>query len=268
MKTFIICHQDLPCYHLPADASIVWLNAVMPENTQGLHIIPGYEFIDNAVELHKQLSGAIGPMVIRNIAAEMKLNEGSLTIWQYRKFVTRENYGAPSIDYGGTHDVGIKEASEKPIIPHLAEGHQYIVSRPMQLGNLFQQYIAFHHVSDLLKYTALAVDLGVISEQDSFLFLNCAHLIIGGIELGTYPAVWWQSAFERLQSVSLAFVENFTPYDQTDPYQKRAVAFCQERLGSYLLLKELSAAHNNNLPVGLFGTVHTVTQNGMYARGT
>ncbi|MCX8956290.1 hypothetical protein [Erwinia psidii] len=268
MNTFIICHQNLPCYQVPPDANIVWLGNSMPENPQGLNIIPGYEFIDNAQALHQQLSGAIGPMVIRNIVQKMNLTDGNITIWQYRKFVTREKYGTPSVNYGGTHDVGTEEVSQHPIIPQLAEGREYIASTPMQLGNLYQQYANFHHVSDLLKYTALAVDLGVISEQDSFLFLNCAHLIIGGIELGTYPVSWWQSAFGRLQSVSLMFIEKFTPFNQTDPYQKRAVAFCQERLGSYLLLKELSATHNNNLPVGLFGVVHTVTENGAYTRGT
>lgn len=268
MKTFIICHQNLPCYQVSPDASIVWLNSTLPENPQNLNIISGYEFMDNAQELHQQLSGAIGPMVIRNIIKEMNLTDGNITIWQYRKFVTREKYGNPSVDYGGTHDVGAKEASANPIIPQPAEGIQYIASTPMQLGNLYQQYANFHHISDLLKYTALAVDLGVISEKESFLFLNCAHLIIGGIELGTYPVAWWQAAFGNLQAVSLMFVKNFKPFDQNDPYQKRAVAFCQERLGSYLLLKQLSTAHNNNLPVGLFGTVHTVTETGAYTRGT
>ncbi|UIA81860.1 hypothetical protein LU604_14230 [Erwinia tracheiphila] len=238
MNTFIICHQNLPCYQVRSNASIVWLNNTLPENPQGLNIIPGYEFIDNAAELHQQLSGAIGPMVIRNIVNQMKLTEGNITLWQYRKFVTREKFGAPSVDYGGTHDVDIKEVAGTAIIPQPAEGRSYIVSAPMQLGNLYQQYAAFHHISDLLKYTALAVDLGVITEQESFLFLNCAHLIIGGIELGTYPVAWWQNAFGHLQSVSLAFIENFTPFAPEDPYQKRAVAFCQEKLSAFKRIKQ------------------------------
>lgn len=267
MNTFIICHKDLPLFNVPHKAKVVWLNAKMPDNPKNYDIIPGYDYIRDAEINHNKLSGAIGPMIIHKIIESMTSGNEKITIWQYRKFVSRQKFGKSSKNYVGTNVLFSEEAEKLNLYSNNYNDYEFTVSAPLQIGNLSKQYLTYHHISDLLKYTALAVDLNVISEEDSYLFLNCAHLIIGGLELGTYPLYWWKEKFNDLQKVSLEFIRKCIPANPNDPYQKRAVAFCQERLGSFILLKKMSSQYQGNLPIALFGTIHTVSDTGTYNRG-
>lgn len=267
MPIYVICHQELPCFPLPAEAEIIWLNATPPVNPDGRKIHYGYDLIPEGQTLHQKLSGGFGPMVINHLLQTTTQSDECVTLWQYRKFVTRERYGRPSNVYGGTHELSVAEAASLVLSADPEPGQSLLFSSLLQVGSIYQQYVECHHIADLLRYTALAVDLGVLTAAESHTFLQCPWLVIGGIELGTYPLSWWQETFSALEKVATAFIAQHQPVNLTDPYQKRALAFCQERLGSFLLLRDVTATCNNNIPKNLFGTVHSVTSSGVYQRG-
>ncbi|WP_315710385.1 hypothetical protein [Brenneria uluponensis] len=268
MTIFIICHDQLPNYRPPKDSKIIWLNTLSPSNPQGLDVIHGYDFFENAQALHEKLSGAFGSMVILKLLESGDIKTDSITIWQYRKFVIFTKHGISSPNYPSMYVIQAKAANNIKFTTELSSAKKFILPQLVTINNLYAQYLAVHNIIDLLRYTTIAVESDVLSSQDSFHFFNSKYLVPGGVELGTYPANWWVKNFKNVASVALNFVENFEPYQKDNPYQKRAIAFCQERLGSYLLLKHITEIYGTALPSSLFGTMHSVTTDGIYRPGT
>lgn len=267
MTVYIICHETLPNYPVPDDAHIIWLNTKPPADHNGYSIFNGYDYIENAEALHKTLTGALGPIIIRKIVEEMG-SSGIVSIWQYRKFVTATKYGSPSPDYPNMYMLDETMASALRVSDKDRGDENFLLCPPVNIGNLYRHYSSVHNIADLLRYVAIAIELGVLTADESYSFLTMGHLISGGIELGTFPAHWWSPTCQKVGQVSIAFAERHQPFHAEDPYQKRAIAFCQERLGSYLLIKELLARFNGNIPTTLFGTMHTVAADGVYRAGT
>jgi hypothetical protein len=265
MTVYIICHETLPNYPVPDDARIIWLNSVPPADHCGYNIINGYDYIENAEALHKKLAGALGPIIIKRVAEASSSN--LVTIWQYRKFVTTTKYGSLSPDYPNMYVLTETMASTLRVSELDRADGNFLLCPPVNIVNLYQQYVSVHNIADLLRYVAIAIELGVITAEESFSFLTVGHLISGGIELGSFPTHWWSPTCHKVEQVSIAFANRYLPFQPEDPYQKRAIAFCQERLGSYLLIKELLARYNGDIPNTLFGTMHSVAADGVYRVG-
>ena len=106
-----------------------------------------------------------------------------------------------------------------------------------------------------------------MTQAEALLFFNSGTFIPGGIELGTYPTDWWLDTFVRLVAPSFEFAKRYQPFQAEDPVQKRAISFCQERLGSYLLIKRITELYGNTVPGSLFGDMATVSDDGVYKSG-
>ena len=62
---------------------------------------------------------------------------------------------------------------------------------------------------------------------------------------------------EQIEAVCLHFLERHRPV-KLDAYHRRALAFCNGRLGSYLLQKVLHEIFDNTIPDNITGYMHTV----------
>jgi hypothetical protein len=96
MTIFIVCHKDLPSYPPPEGAKIIWLNSKPPLENKGMDVIAGYDFFSEPEELHAKLSGSLGTIVIAKVVSEESTKPRNITIWQYRKFLTRLKIGTPN----------------------------------------------------------------------------------------------------------------------------------------------------------------------------
>lgn len=266
MTLFVICHQDLPAYPLPADAWIMWMNAAPPPAADGLRFIRGYDLFEDASALHAKLSGSLGSAAIARHVASLPERPASVAIWQYRKFVTRAEFGRPSPNYTGMRLLTPGEAAASDPAAEL-QARRALAVRPLPMGAMIKQYQKHHNLIDLLRYVSVAIDIGVLTQAEAMAFLEGAHLIPGGIELGAYETEGWLEDFDAMFRVAMAFIDRFDPYEPGHAYQSRAVSFCQERLGSFLLLNRLRRAHPEGLPASLFGTMHTVTSEDVYRGG-
>lgn len=266
MTLFVICHQDLPAYPLPADARVMWMSAAPPPPADGVTFVRGYDLFEDAATLHGKLSGSLGSAAVARYVATLPERPATVTIWQYRKFVTRTEFGRPSPNYTGMRLLTPDEAAASDPAGELQAGRDLAV-RPLPMGAMVKQYQKHHNLIDLLRYVSVAIEIGVLTQAQAMAFLEGAHLIPGGIELGTYETKAWLKDFDAMFRVAMAFIERYEPYDPGDAYQSRAVSFCQERLGSFLLLNRLRLAHPNGLPASLFGTMHTVTTEAAYRGG-
>jgi hypothetical protein len=145
-------------------------------------------------------------------------------------------------------DVVPKAMLDKPrFAEFLAPGDSpFLVSSPLKFTRVpwhrrgyLKEYARDHHVQDLLRFAAEAVDQGVLGDRELLAFFREDVLVPGGLEFGVYPAPFWMAGIEAIENVVRACIAKHP--DVRDGYQKRNWSFCSERLGSYLLLKRFRA---------------------------
>lgn len=233
-----------------------------------MEIISGYDFFENPEATHKTFSGALGTMVIHKVLAGAPVTP-HVTIWQYRKFVSTTPYGRKSPNLGSTRLV------KSPVLAHtvidnpevdLAD-NAFLVHQPSEVGSVSAQYNKHHHILDFLRFAGILIETDVIGEEKILQFFSSRYMVVGGAELGTYPTEWWKTAYSAINRAALLFSERYGPCDPVDPYQKRAIAFLQERLGSYLTVKRLAELTPNILSYP-HGYVHTVTDAEVFIGGS
>nr|WP_245279663.1 hypothetical protein [Rhizobium leguminosarum] len=232
-----------------------------------MDVIAGYDFFSEPEEIHAKLSGSLGTLVIAKVVSEETVKPRNITIWQYRKFLTRLNIGTPNPEYPGMNIATSEEVEiTRPENPAFFS-ESFFLPRPLNLHNISYHYAGCHNIVDFFRYTAFSVEANTLPQAEALHFFNSSTLVPGGIELGTYPTDWWLDTFVRLVAPSLEFAKRYQPFQAEDPVQKRAISFCQERLGSYLLIKRLAELYGNNLPGFLFGDMATVSNDGVYRTG-
>ncbi len=214
---------------------------------------------------HPVLGGAAGIFALKNLVQRLQA-EGTAVrqvgICQYRKFVTRERIGVPSANYQ-VMDVLAKaklagqDLSElmrpDPDMPFLV-GHPGTFAMNGVNFDYLYQYKDVHHVEDFLRFTAAAVELGVLSKQDVHPMFGETIFLPGGIELGFYPADFWVKGISDLEQVVRFCVQRY-PVPR-EGAQARSWAFCMERLGSFLMLRNL---RTHGMP-NKFGYLNLITE--------
>jgi hypothetical protein len=110
-------------------------------------------------------------------------------------------------------------------------------------GGYYNQYSDVHVAEDFLRFTAAAVELGVLPRNQVMPFFNSSAFMPGGIEVGVFPAGFWVDSISKIEMVVRACVTCYP--GKRAGYQARNWAFCVERLGSYLLLQHLTSTYDS-----------------------
>lgn len=110
----------------------------------------------------------------------------------------------------------------------------------LQSGGEFNAYAHYHHLPDLLRFCAVAIDEGVLTSLQVVELSRQEIVIPGGGFLGESPLDYFLVIAESLKKVALAFLAKHRP-GLTSPYQRLAAGYCIERVTSYLLVKKLLA---------------------------
>jgi hypothetical protein len=211
------------------------------------------------------------PIAIEKFAHDADLIEISLQ----RKRILLTPHGVASDAYQTStiRELTVKECGANTelssvIIPPNNSG--FLVARPLYFDDLvIGQHARCFHCIDLLDYTSLAIEMGVLDNQSSVEFLIAKQFIPGGIEFGIFPKSWLVPALSQIEHVSREFLSRYgdrvRSYNQ---YQVRAVAFLSERLGSFMLLRHLSEMHPNGIPTDIFGYMTCIVEeNSPYSLG-
>ena len=163
----------------------------------------------------------------------------------YRKFISRERIsGVPAEENWMMDVVSDKELERQTFDSMLDPGAgDLLVGKTCgflsegQSAGYLKHYASAHHVEDLLRFAAAAVELGVLHSREVELFFDERVFFMGGVELGVFPAAFWLKSIADIEAVAWACVQRYEV--KREGYQSRAWAFCAERLGSYLLLRYL-----------------------------
>ncbi len=134
----------------------------------------------------------------------------------------------------------VKNLSLSDTLPPKA-GQDFFVAGPLMFPDgIIGQYSKNHILRDLLDFTSLCIDLGVLTSEQAKDFLLCPLFIPGGSDFGFYPAQWLAKSQSRLELVGRTFVnqyrERILSYER---FEVRALSYLTERLGSYFVLMEL-----------------------------
>lgn len=252
---FCICHEA-PYHQLEEDVTIIWLgDADVPVDYTSRAIIVKKLFPD--LDFYRPyLLGAAGILAAKRIL-ELVANpndEDVVQISLYRKIVSSDAVGNPSQSYPGMRLL----EKGAPVDPRqlLPSQGQYLLTRPRLLTSYLHQYGMCHRAQDLLRYTAIAMDLGIIENTNALTEFFGLQIFIPGGLFGCLPAKQFMEIAEKIENVSLTYCLMHRPTD-IDLYQRRAVAFCNERLESYLLLRTLTLKYGDRIPDFIWGYMVT-----------
>lgn len=266
MNYISVCYtHEIPVYSLDGlEVLPVWIGDRSPPSqflSNFLSVKDSYADLDF---YRNYLSGSAGMFAMGRWLQKnnnIKINETSLIQLSYRKIVSNQKIGRDSIEYPSMRIVDADYKIERNIIQPNESG--FLIPMPVNIGSLINQYSVSHKLGDLLRYCAVCIDEGILTSAECIEFMNSGILIPGGVELGALPLNHWLSIVNKLSKVSLKFCSLHRPVDD-GIYQRRALAFCNERLGSYLLLKELLSIFNNEIPRDIFGHMVTFTPGNEY----
>lgn len=193
---------------------------------------------------HPQLGSTAGAFALRNLVRERHPQATRVGICQYRKFVSpRRISGVRDPRYRVMDAVPRSMLAGARFAEALWPGDAaFLVAAPRRFTRVFwhrrgylKEYARDHCVEDFLRFTAEAVDEGVLARREVESFCREDVIVPGGAELGVYPAPFWLETTAQIERVVRACVAKHATV--RDGYQARLWSFCAERLGSWLLLK-------------------------------
>jgi hypothetical protein len=193
------------------------------------------------------------PVVIKRFSDDADLIE----VCSYRKKIIPPMEGTESGLFPNLRELNLENfgrvAELSVFVPRAEVG--FLVAQPLHFKkSILGHYALVHHRKDIVDYSALAVELGVLDRSSADDFLALQHFIPGGAELGIYPKAWLLQAWTDMELVGRQFLERYSDrVKKYDSYQIRAVNFLSERLGSYLLIRHFKQKFANNIPSDLFG---------------
>jgi len=232
-----ITHVE-PWFELPGGVTLIRLGEAQ-DGPYG-----GYSLRELAPEWephHPVIGGAAGAFALKALLLRQPVRPARVGVCQYRKFVSPKRVGrARATGYKVMDLVPRSQVTPAALAQWLQPGPQFfLVCPPLDLhreGGCLGQYGAQHHAEDLLRFTAEAVAQGVIAGRDAERFLGEPILFPGGVELGVYPADFWLDSIGAIENVVRACVQRY-PTARSGT-QGRVWAYCAERLGSWLVVRE------------------------------
>ena len=150
-------------------------------------------------------------------------------IGHYRRYAVTRPLGSGTGEYGV---IGTSEFAELGRDAFVPPPGSLLLPSIMPVSSVLGQYAVSHVARDLLHFIGLAIDLGVVDGRLAAQVLSEGVLAVVPCT-GVYPARWYVQVLADLERVVDAFES--TVAVPREGYQRRAVAFCCERLHGMLL---------------------------------
>lgn len=219
------------------------------------------------VPYHPIIGGMAGNFALKNYVLAHHPRVKRIGVCMYRKFISTGRISGVAAEDNWMMDViSDSDLQQQTLGQMMAPGDTpFLIGKTCgftvggQEAGYLLHYLHAHHGEDLLRFTAAAVELGVLDKTDIDAFFNEKVFLIGGIELGIFPAAFWLDTVTAIEKTVWHCVQTFPVV--REGYQKRAWAFCAERLGSYLLLKHIDTHYRaQGGHAGFAGQLNLITQ--------
>ena len=193
---------------------------------------------------HPILGGLAGTFAMKNHVLRHHPDAKQVGLCQYRKLVSNRRISRTvAKSYRAMDLVSRRGLSRSLLAEVMVPEGEWLLARPFMISNwrkhsdYLEQYGRVHYPQDLLRFTAEAVEQQLLDRKEAVRFLGEEVMLPGGIELGVFPADFWLRSVTAIENVVRACVQRSNVV--RDGYDARAWAFCVERLGSYVVLREL-----------------------------
>jgi len=193
---------------------------------------------------HPILGGLAGTFAMKNHVLRHHPGARQVGLCQYRKLVSNRRISRTVAKSYKAMDLVSRRGLSRDLLTEVMRPREdWLLARPFMISNwrkhsdYLEQYGRVHYPQDLLRFTAEAVDQQLLDRKEAVRFLGEELMLPGGIELGVFPADFWLRSVTAIENVVRACVQRFNVV--RDGYDARAWAFCVERLGSYVVLREL-----------------------------
>ena len=163
----------------------------------------------------------------------------SVTISQYRRFVTINPVGKPSHNLPYSNVISSTQASD-PAISDLISPKKdgFLISSEFNNSpNVAFHYSQYHILRDWFRFLSDAFDANLLS-QSEITQASLVDRMIPAPSNGVFPVEFFIEHLKRLELCALAYKNN--GYLQRAEYQRRVIGFCLERLHSYFLLSTMA----------------------------
>ncbi|EJL83429.1 hypothetical protein PMI16_04137 [Herbaspirillum sp. CF444] len=255
-----ITHVELPI-RFPDFVTPIYLGESQVEGRLNLR-----ELAPQWVPYHPIVGGMVGNFALRNHILKNYPNVKRIGVCMYRKFISRDRIsGVPAEDNWMMDVVSNKDLAQRTFDSMLDPGSSALLVGKTcgfladgQSAGYLKHYARAHHVEDMLRFAAEAVELGVLHGNEVELFFDERVFFMGGVELGVFPADFWLKSIADIEAVAWACVQRYQV--KREGYQSRAWAFCAERLGSYLLLRYLRSICGGDNFEQFMGQLNLITQ--------
>ncbi|TAN46624.1 MAG: tetratricopeptide repeat protein [Methylococcaceae bacterium] len=259
MVTFCLAHTA-PFIEFPPHVKLMRLGRFQMEGGINLRdLAPEWE------PFHPCLASTAGVFAIKNYLLAHPQYE-RVTVCSYRKFVSGQKIGGPIPLMPFQYLLSTVELSKyDPREIWGCHDRPLLVSRPnilphYNIDSNLQLYFQQHHLEDLLRFLAEAVSSHVFTAKDAYDLLNQKLLVSGGGELGIYPAAFFVDVASKMERMVTAYLAKYKV--ERDGEQMRALSFCCERVGSYLVLNYLRETYPDGVPSDVFGYLTIATPQG------
>lgn len=171
-----------------------------------------------------------------------------LIVAHYRRFLSSSAIGTRSnLAYVRTLTSDEAEASRPEIILPISGTRLIPGAIPLGQGGVLTQFAQHHPVGELYKFLASAVDSGVISVEDAT-NIPLASALIPAPSIGVFLLNEFIEDMTTLEECTRAFLRH--KQKEFSGYQRRIIAFCLERIHSYLTLKKIAKYNLGNSSLG------------------
>jgi len=163
----------------------------------------------------------------------------SVTISQYRRFVTISPIGKPSDNMSYSNVISPIEASDNSISSLIRPKKDgwLISSEFPNSPNVAFHYSKYHILRDWYRFLSDAFDANLLTQAE-IMEASLVNRMVPAPSNGVFPVQYFIEHLKRLEHCALAYKNN--GYIKRDSYQRRVVGFCIERLHSYFLLSTLA----------------------------
>lgn len=258
------CHTHVPLWvDFPSYVQPIFMGASQKDGCGQLNL---RDLAPQWDEFHPVVGGSVASFAFKNYLLKHHPGVRKVGICQYRKFVSRNRLGTQATNFQ-VMDVVPSHHLPQDILKDamLPSDEDFLLCPPgrfvlngVEYGYLYQ-YKDVEFVEDLLRFVAEAVELGVLHKNEVVPLFEEKVFFPGGIELGFFPADFWIPAITAIEEVTWACLKRFDT--RREGSHGRFWGYCGERLGSYLLLKQLRSKYGDtNWPARFLGYLNLITE--------
>lgn len=173
---------------------------------------------------------------------------GVVIVAHYRRFLSSQPIGARSnLAYVRTLNSKDAEATRPEIILPVSGRRLIPGGIPLGPGGVLTQFAEHHPVEEFYKFLAAALDDGIISSDDA-INIPLSSSLIPAPSIGVFQLDEFIEDMALLEACFKAYLRHNKK--QFSGYQERIIAFCLERIHSYLTLKKVAKYNLGNSSLG------------------